>query len=292
MRDAAAAAGLRELIAPVRPTLKARYPLIPIERYVEWRRDDGSHFDPWIRLHERVGGTVIGPCPRSMVMQAPTADWEEWTGLEFPEDGEYVFRGALATLVVDRHPRGAERLAPPRAALGGQLDHSVSNLDEAVAGERLHRLRVELVERKWVGGDYSQRVGATLAEGAFEGRLLAQRLVTAAARGARRRERADLAARHPREADGRAEIEERLQRRRPERVPGPLLDSRDVRVDRKHALAESLIPDCGRGVGADPGQLGEVVRPAVLGDLTSSAVQVERAAVVAEPLPRADHVGN
>jgi GNAT superfamily N-acetyltransferase len=101
MREAAAAAGLRELIAPVRPTLKARYPLIPIERYVEWRRDDGSHFDPWIRLHERVGGRIIGPCPRSMLMKAPVADWEEWTGLEFPGDGEYVFRGGLSTLVVE-----------------------------------------------------------------------------------------------------------------------------------------------------------------------------------------------
>ncbi len=93
--------GLAPLLAPVRPTWKERYPLVPIERYVEWRCDDGSHFDPWIRLHERVGGTIIGPCPRSMVMRAPAADWEEWTGLEFPEDGEYVFRGALATLVVE-----------------------------------------------------------------------------------------------------------------------------------------------------------------------------------------------
>lgn len=101
MREAAAAAGLRELIAPVRPTLKSRYPLVPIERYVQWRRPDGSHFDPWLRIHERVGGTIIGPCARSMVMRAPVADWEEWTGLELPDDGEYVFPGALATLVVE-----------------------------------------------------------------------------------------------------------------------------------------------------------------------------------------------
>ena len=53
------AAGLASVIAPVRPTLKERYPLIPIERYVEWRRDDGSHFDPWIRVHERVGGEIV-----------------------------------------------------------------------------------------------------------------------------------------------------------------------------------------------------------------------------------------
>jgi hypothetical protein len=85
----------------VRPTLKERYPLIPIERYLEWRREDGSHFDPWIRIHERVGGEVVAPAPESMLMRAPVADWEEWTGMRFPSDGEYVFPGALATLVVE-----------------------------------------------------------------------------------------------------------------------------------------------------------------------------------------------
>ena len=100
MRDTARAAGLRELIAPVRPTRKASYPLIPIERYVEWRRDDGSHFDPWIRLHERVGGEILAPAPESMVIEAPAAEWEEWTGLRLPEDGDYVVPEMLAPLVV------------------------------------------------------------------------------------------------------------------------------------------------------------------------------------------------
>jgi GNAT superfamily N-acetyltransferase len=35
--------GLDTLIAPVRPTLKHRYPLTPIERYLSWRRPDGTH---------------------------------------------------------------------------------------------------------------------------------------------------------------------------------------------------------------------------------------------------------
>lgn len=100
MRDAARAHGLRELIAPVRPTLKERYPLTPIERFVEWRRADGTHFDPWIRTHERVGGEVIALAPRSMVIEAPVSDWEEWTGLQLPEDGTYVVEGMLAPLEV------------------------------------------------------------------------------------------------------------------------------------------------------------------------------------------------
>ena len=100
MRDVARSAGLRELAAPVRPTLKAQYPLIPIERYMEWRREDGSHFDPWLRLHERVGGKIVAPSPVSMTIEAPVSDWEEWTGVRMPEDGDYLIPGGLAPVQV------------------------------------------------------------------------------------------------------------------------------------------------------------------------------------------------
>ncbi|MFL5981214.1 MAG: GNAT family N-acetyltransferase [Gaiellaceae bacterium] len=100
MRAAGRRAGLRELIAPVRPTSKARYPLTPIEEFMTWRRDDGSHFDPWIRVHERIGGEVFAAAPRSMVLEAPVSDWEEWTEMRFPSDGLYIVPGMLAPLVV------------------------------------------------------------------------------------------------------------------------------------------------------------------------------------------------
>jgi GNAT superfamily N-acetyltransferase len=100
VRGAARDCGLDSVLAPVRPTLKHRYPLIPIERYVEWRREDGSHFDPWIRVHERVGGVIVAPAPESMLIEAPVLDWQEWTGMELPEDGTYVVPGMLAPLVV------------------------------------------------------------------------------------------------------------------------------------------------------------------------------------------------
>ena len=99
-RDTARAAGLEHVLAPVRPTWKERYPLIPIEDYVNWRREDGMHFDPWLRIHERVGGEILTVAPQSMTMEAPVSDWEEWTEMRFPADGEYVFPRALATLVV------------------------------------------------------------------------------------------------------------------------------------------------------------------------------------------------
>jgi GNAT superfamily N-acetyltransferase len=102
MRDAARRHALHELIAPVRPTLKERYPLTPIERFMEWRRADGTHFDPWIRTHERVGGEIIALAPQSMVIEAPVSEWEEWTSLRLPEDGTYVVDGMLAPLEVRR----------------------------------------------------------------------------------------------------------------------------------------------------------------------------------------------
>jgi GNAT superfamily N-acetyltransferase len=105
MRSATASGGLRELIAPVRPTLKSRYPLIPIERYIEWRRPDGKHFDPWIRVHERIGGEILAPAPESMEMDCPISDWEEWTGMQFPADGIYIVPQMLAPLYV-RDGRG------------------------------------------------------------------------------------------------------------------------------------------------------------------------------------------
>jgi GNAT superfamily N-acetyltransferase len=100
MRAAALTGGLRELIAPVRPTLKERYPLIPIERYMTWRCEDGSHFDPWLRVHERVGGEIFAPAPESMTVEAAIEDWQLWTGMKFPGDGEHLAPGMLTPFSV------------------------------------------------------------------------------------------------------------------------------------------------------------------------------------------------
>lgn len=101
MRDIAGEHGLEHLIAPVRPSWKERYPLTPIERYVTWRRDDGELLDPWMRVHERLGATVGPALPRSMRISGTVAEWEEWTGLRFPETGDYVFPHGLATVAID-----------------------------------------------------------------------------------------------------------------------------------------------------------------------------------------------
>jgi hypothetical protein len=101
MRTLAVRHGLRHLVAPVRPSMKERYPLTPIERYVGWRRPDGELLDPWMRVHERLGARVSTPLPESMLITGSVAEWESWTGLALPESGEYVFPEGLAPLTVD-----------------------------------------------------------------------------------------------------------------------------------------------------------------------------------------------
>ena len=101
MTSLAAAHDLDAMIAPVRPTWKERYPLTPIERYVEWRREDGSLYDPWLRTHERLGADVIGIAPSSMTVGGSRDEWESWTSLQFPENGDYVVPGALSPVHFD-----------------------------------------------------------------------------------------------------------------------------------------------------------------------------------------------
>jgi hypothetical protein len=101
MRTIGTREGLTHLVAPVRPSLKERYPTIDIERYVRWRREDGELFDPWMWVHERLGARVSTPLPKSLRITGTVAEWESWTGMAFPESGDYVFPEGLAPVHVD-----------------------------------------------------------------------------------------------------------------------------------------------------------------------------------------------
>jgi GNAT superfamily N-acetyltransferase len=102
LRERAASAGLQRVIAPVRPTLKSRYPLTPMENFARWTRDDGLHIDPWIRTHQRLGATILTPAQPSMIITGTVAEWERWTGMAFPESGQYIVPDALDLVDIDR----------------------------------------------------------------------------------------------------------------------------------------------------------------------------------------------
>ncbi|GCE50963.1 hypothetical protein EI42_02221 [Thermosporothrix hazakensis] len=98
MRALAQHYGYTSLIAPVRPSLKSRYPLIPMEDYIRWTREDGLPFDPWMRVHARLGARILKVAPRSMVIPGTVQDWERWSGMKLPQSGAYIIPEALVPL--------------------------------------------------------------------------------------------------------------------------------------------------------------------------------------------------
>jgi hypothetical protein len=102
LRQVADEHGLSDLVVPVRPNQKAAYPLTPIDRYLRWTTPDGRVFDPWLRVHVGLGGEVLSICAESMVIRGTVAEWEEWTGMRFPDSGSYVVPGALVPVEIDR----------------------------------------------------------------------------------------------------------------------------------------------------------------------------------------------
>jgi len=94
--------GLAHVVAPLRPTWKHRYPLVPMTEYAGWVRADGLCVDPWIRTHQRMGARVLAPAARSMVVEGTVAQWEEWADMPFPVSGDYVVPDALGLVHVDR----------------------------------------------------------------------------------------------------------------------------------------------------------------------------------------------
>ncbi len=102
MKELATTDGFPSLILPVRPSRKSEFPDTPIQEYLQWQRDDGAPFDPWIRIHARAGAEIIAIAPRSMVIPGTVAQWEEWTNMQFPNSGLYQIPGALAPIKIDR----------------------------------------------------------------------------------------------------------------------------------------------------------------------------------------------
>jgi hypothetical protein len=55
-----------------------------------------------MRVHARLGARILRPEPESLLISGAVASWESWTGLVFPESGDYVFPHGLATVRIDR----------------------------------------------------------------------------------------------------------------------------------------------------------------------------------------------
>lgn len=94
-RENAARHGFHDLVAPVRPNHKHLQPQLAMSDYLAQVRDDGLPEDPWLRLHARIGGEIVGVCPNAMTISGTPADWRGWTGEAFDATGDVVVPFAL-----------------------------------------------------------------------------------------------------------------------------------------------------------------------------------------------------
>jgi len=93
--------GYKGLVAPVRPIYRWRMLDVSLDQYVNARTSSGEHFDPWIRIHERIGGKIIGVCPGSAVFTAPVLDWSDWSQMKLPKGGQIIVPNAINYLEIE-----------------------------------------------------------------------------------------------------------------------------------------------------------------------------------------------
>jgi GNAT superfamily N-acetyltransferase len=101
MRAIGQSKGFKYLVAPVRPNQKSNYPLTSIDDYIQWTNTEGLPFDAWLRAHVRVGAKLLKPCHQAMTIPGTRADWEDWTGMKFPQSGIYYIPGALNPMTMN-----------------------------------------------------------------------------------------------------------------------------------------------------------------------------------------------
>jgi hypothetical protein len=72
-----------------------------LKDYINWKNKDGMPFDPWIRVHIKIGGKIVGICERSMEIRGTVSEWEDWTNLTIQTSGDYIVDKALIPVKVD-----------------------------------------------------------------------------------------------------------------------------------------------------------------------------------------------
>ena len=102
LKDLAQRKEIRDMLVPVRPTMKSKYPKMPMGDYLSKLMRDGLPFDPWVRTHVKLGAKFLALAHQSMVVTGTVADWEKWTGKKFRKSGEHLVPGALVPVTIDR----------------------------------------------------------------------------------------------------------------------------------------------------------------------------------------------
>ncbi len=101
MGDLAMSRGFAKLVVPVRPILKHQHPSRSIEEYGKMKNEQGATLDPWVRLHENLGGRVIGYSEHSQRIEGDINQWEAWTSQRYTKSGIYTFDKGMQAVHID-----------------------------------------------------------------------------------------------------------------------------------------------------------------------------------------------
>ncbi|WP_394849181.1 amino acid adenylation domain-containing protein [Pendulispora brunnea] len=93
--------GFERVVVAVRPNGKITEPGIDFGEWALRRRDDGQLEDPWLRAHERIGGSILRVEYESQHVRAKIADWEKWSGCTFEQSGDYLLPDTLQAVHID-----------------------------------------------------------------------------------------------------------------------------------------------------------------------------------------------
>ena len=113
LKTVARSAGFEMLVAPVRPMLQTLYPLQSFEAYCQWQNAQSLPFDPWIRTHVALGGSVVEGHSYMATFYGNIEEWQRWSGLSFPKSGDYWIPGGMAPVKINVE-KGRGRYDEPR----------------------------------------------------------------------------------------------------------------------------------------------------------------------------------
>lgn len=102
MKQLASNLGLSSMIVPVRPFQKNLFPSEPISIYADRKNEHGLLYDPWLRVHERLGARIIHVTENTLTVEGDLESWFSWTGKRFHHSGLYDVPGALSLVDVQK----------------------------------------------------------------------------------------------------------------------------------------------------------------------------------------------
>ena len=101
----------KNLIIPIRPTLKHLHPNLSMDEYMNMKEEE-KIYDPWIRTHINGGAAIIKVCTQSMTVTGDLIFWEDILDRQLAESGEYILKGALCPVAIDVDTNNGEYVEP------------------------------------------------------------------------------------------------------------------------------------------------------------------------------------